>query len=220
MTARRDDDRRDGGFSLVELIVAMAVLSVVMIIVTNLFVTVLTTTKQANTARSAVGEASNAMTELTGVLRMGSPNAVAGSPTASPAIVSGTASSVTVTSYIATSATAPMPTQVSFSLVGTSLQETRTASVASGSLAVFTGTTTTRIPATGLNSLSFSYADASGAALTPDPIAGLSAAQRALVSTVTVTVTTANTTGTRSDPVVITSAVLLTNVALANAGAS
>lgn len=204
---------RDQGLSLVELLVAMGVLSIVMVVVTNLFITVSTATQSANAARSAMGQASNAMDELTRVIRMGTPNPVAGNSAPDPAIMAGTAGGLTVISYVDSNELTPKPTKVEFSLTAGVLQEKRTA-VASGSLAVFTGPETTRVVATGLTSVVFGYADADGAAITPSTFA-----QRALVRTVTVTVTAPNTTGRVSDPIVLTSTVLLTNSALADAAA-
>lgn len=218
MSPLRSAAPRDQGLSLVELLVAMGVLSIVMVVVTNLFVTVTAATQSANSARSAVGQASNAMDELARVIRMGTPNPSAGNTTPDPAIVAGTAGSLTVISYVDSAAQTPMPTKASFSFSSGVLQETRTASVASGSLAVFTGAVSTRTLASGLTSVVFGYAAADGTMLTPGT-SGLSAAQRALARTVTVTVTAPNTTGRTSDPIVLTSTVLLTNSALADAAA-
>lgn len=212
----RPSARSDEGLSLIELIVAMGVLSIVLIIVSNLFVTVSATTRAANTARSAVGQASNAMDELSRVIRMGSPNAVAGSPTSDPAVVAGTATSLTVLAYVDTSATTPVPTQVAFAVTSGALAETRTASAASGSFSVFTGAVTNRTVASGLTSVAFAYAASDGTPITPDPVSGLSLAQRTAVASVTVTVTAPN--GT--DPIVLTNTVLLTNVALNNGSGS
>lgn len=218
MRAEPPPRRGDEGFSLVELLVAMAVLSIVMVMVTNLFVTVTRATQSANVSRNAVGQASNAMDEITRTVRLASPNAVAGT-TPSPAVASGTSSTITVLTYVDTAAGSPMPTQVAFALNSGALQETRTASNPSGTFAVFTGAATTRTVASGLTSIAFGYADASGTAITPSGT-GLTAAQQAQVATVTVTVTAPSISGGTSDPIVLTSTVLLTNVALAAASAS
>lgn len=204
----------DEGLSLVELMIAMGVLSIVMVIVTNLFVTVVATTQAANAARSAVGQAGNAMDEIARVVRMGTSNAVSGNSTPDPAVVSGSGTALTVLSYVDTTASAPLPTKVAFTLDGGVLTEARTAFAASGSLAVITTAVTSRPVASGLTSVTFAYADSAGGALTPS-VSGLSDAQRALVTTVTVTVTGQNTSGRTDDPIVLTNTVLLTNAALA-----
>lgn len=209
-----DRARADEGLSLIELLVAMGVLSVVMVIVTNLFLTVVATTQAANTARSAVGQAGNAMDEITRVVRLGTPNAVSGSTTPAPAVVAGTPTALIVLSYVDTTSAAPLPTRVAFSLDSGVLTETRTAFTASGSLAVITSTQTTRTVASGLTSIAFAYADSSGTALTPSGT-GLSDPQRSRVTSVTVTVTVPNRSGRTDDPIVLSNTVLLTNVALA-----
>jgi Tfp pilus assembly protein PilV len=212
---------RDEGITLVEVLVAMVVISIVLLVVTNLFATVQSTTRAAISARNAVGQASNVMDELTRVIRMGTSTPVSGNATPSAAVVAGTPSTLTVTSYVDTSATAPMPTQVAFALSSGALQETRTASVASGSYAVYTGAQTTRTIGSGLTSIAFAYTDAGGAAITPSGTGStLTAAQRAAVATITVTVTAPNSSGRTNDPIVLTSAVLMTDVALANASGS
>lgn len=217
MLRRRIADHRmknDAGMSLVELLVAMGVLSIVMVIVTNLFVTVVATTQAANTARSAVGQAGNAMDEIARVVRMGTSNAVSGSSTPDPAVVSGTGTALTVLSYVDTTASAPLPTKVAFTVDAGVLTEARTVFLPSGSLAVIGSTTTSRQVASGLTSIGFTYADSAGRVLTP-AASGLSDGQRALVTTITVTVTAPNSSRGTDDPIVLSNSVLLTNVALA-----
>jgi len=213
--------RSDDGFTLVELLVAMAVLSVVLVIVANLFVAVSNTTRSATASRNAVGQASNAMDELARVVRLGTPLPVAGSSAPAAAVVSGSATALTVLSYVDTSATAPMPTQVAFELVSGALRETRTATTASGSYAVVNGPVTTRTVASGLASVAFAYSDSDGQPIVIAPGAsGLSDDQRTAVATITITITAANTTAGTSDPIVLTSSVLLINAALSNGSGS
>lgn len=220
-------DRRDEGLSLVELLVAMTVLAVVLLIVGNLFVTVTTATRAANSSRNAVGQASNSMDEIARVIRMGTPNPVVGSSVPAYAVSAGTASTITVLSYVDASSTAPTPSQVSFAVTSATgaLVETRTVAVASGSYSTFptTAPSTSRTVASGLTSIAFTYADSDGNPITPAGTGTptpLTDDQRKAVASVTVVVTAANTSLRTSDPIVLTSTVLLTNVALNNGSGS
>ena len=212
--------RRDEGMSLVELMVAMLVTGIVLAILGNLFVQVTSAATAANTARASVGTASTAMNAMAKVIRQASPNAIAASTTPDPAVVSGTANALTVYSYVDTSATAPAPTKVTYTVNSANyLVETRVAAVASGSYWGFTGATSTRTIAGPLTTTGpmFAYQDATGATL-PIAAGGLTAAQRAQVVAVAITVTVPNTVRGGSDPIVLTNTVVLQNVALAQGG--
>lgn len=219
---QRDPNRRDAGVSLIEMVVAAALLSLVLGIVGTLFVNISRTTGDARTTRSAMGVAQTTMNELRRVVRVATDNPIAGG--VDPAVVSATGSALTLYSFTDVPSTAspsspfsPAPTQVAFT-VGASgnLVETTTPATWNGTYWVFTGAATTRalpgpLMTTGAVPL-FTYLDPTGAAIVPGS-SGLTAAQRAAVASITITTTVSTTTqrGT-ADPVVLTDTVGLTNL--------
>ena len=185
----RDED----GMSLSELIVVMMVTGIVLAAVSTFFVNIAVVTTNANTATTRTNVAANIMNEMSKVIRTSSNNAIAGSDDPDPAIVSATASGLTVYSYVDTSPTAPAPTKVTFRVDSNGIVfEDRIKGSLSGSYYVFTGATTTRnlggpIIPTSL----FSYLDTGNATVIPGA-SGLTLAQRNTVASIQVVVTIAN----------------------------
>lgn len=183
----------DDGMSMVELIVVMMVSGVVLAIVGTMFVNVALVTSNANATTTRSNIAANIMNEMSKVIRTSSNNAIAGSDDPDPAIVTGTATALTVYSYVDTSATNPAPSKVTFRVDASgNVFEDRTPGTVSGSFYVFTGATTTRplggpMISTGL----FTYLDTSNKVIVP-AASGLTLAQRNLVASIKVTVTIAN----------------------------
>lgn len=218
-----DQDHRDAGVSLIEIMVAAALLSLVLGIVGTLFINISRTTGDARTTRSAMGVAQTTMNELRRVVRVATDNPVAGGAV-DPALVGAGASALTLYSFTdvpstvsPSSPSSPAPVQVAFTVdAGGNLVETRTPATWNAGYWVFTGASTTRtlpgpLVTTGPVPL-FTYLDPTGAAVVPAS-GGLTAAQRAAVASVTITTTVATTTqrGT-ADLVVLTDTVGMTNL--------
>jgi prepilin-type N-terminal cleavage/methylation domain-containing protein len=196
------------GMSLMELIVAIMVTSIVLAIVGSMFVNVAKITSNSSATTTRTGTAANVMNEISTVIRPAVNNPVAGNDDADPAIVSGTALALTIYSFVDASPAAPAPTKVAFRIDAQgNVVEDRWTAVASGAFWVFTGTVFTRTlggpvqsPA-GTDPL-FVYLDDLGAVLTPGT-SGLTLAQREAVASVRVTVNIANQPTTGSDPIVV-----------------
>ncbi|MBX3099273.1 MAG: prepilin-type N-terminal cleavage/methylation domain-containing protein [Salinibacterium sp.] len=212
---RRLDPDSENGVSLVELIVTMMVTGIVLTIVAAMFVNVAKVTADANGTNTRSSVAANVMNEMSKVIRVAANNATASSEDPDPAIVAGTASTLTVYSYVDTSPTAPAPTKVTFRVdANGNVWEDRVAGAASGSYWTFTGTSTSRnlgapITATTL----FTYLDQGGQTVVPGGT-GLTLAQRNSVASIKVTVTIANTPTLGSDPIVIINTVGMPNLLL------
>ena len=212
---RRLGPAAEAGVSLVELIVTMMVTGIVLTIVAAMFINVAKVTADANGTNTRTSVAANVMNEMSKVIRTAANNATASSEDPDPAIVSGTASALTVYSYVDTSPTAPAPTKVTFRVdTSGNVWEDRIAGAASGSYWVFTGTATSRnlgapITSAGL----FTYLDQAGQAVVPGGT-GLTLAQRNTISSIKVTVTIANNPTLGSDPIVIVNTVGMPNLLL------
>lgn len=207
----RDED----GMSLSELIVVMMVTAIVLAAVGTFFTNIAIVTTNANAATSRTNVAANIMNEMSKVIRTSSNNAIAGSDDPDPAIVSATASALTVYSYVDTSPTAPAPSKVTFRVDTNGVVfEDRIKGTLSGSYYVFTGATSTRnlggpIVPTSL----FTYLDTTSKPVTIGAT-GLTAAQRNTVASIQVVVTIANsstTGGTAPDAAQGNSPIILSN---------
>jgi len=214
--------KAEAGVSLVELIVVMFITSIVLAIVGSMFINVANVTSNANGTNTRNAVAANVMNAMTKVISTASNNAVSGQDDPDPAIVSGTASALTIISYVDTSPTNPMPTRVTYRVDSAGqVFEDRVAGVVSGSFFVFTGATTSRplggpIVSSGL----FTYLNKVGDVVTPGAT-GLSYAQRNTVASIRLNVVIANTTTTGTatgtngnDPVQITNTVGMPNLIL------
>ena len=214
----------ESGVTLIELVVAASILTLVLGMVSALFINISRTTNDARASRSAMGSAQTSMYELRRVLRVATDNTVAGGT--DPAVVSGSASSLTVYAFVDVNTTAtpsttvpsPQPSKVAFSVnAAGNLVETRTLGAWDGTYWTFGGTPTSRtlpgpLVIDGAKPL-FAYSDALNNPLTPDPTVGLSATQRAAVASVTVTTTVPNTSfNGAADPVQLTNTIGLTNL--------
>jgi prepilin-type N-terminal cleavage/methylation domain-containing protein len=207
--------RDERGMSLSELVVVMMVTAIVLAAVATFFTNIAIVTTNANAATSRTNVAANIMNEMSKVIRTSSNNAVAGDDDPDPAIVSATASALTVYSYVDTSPTAPAPTKVTFRVDATGIVfEDRIKGTLSGSYYVFTGATTTRnlggpIVATSL----FTYLDTDSKAV-PIGATGLTPVQRDSVASIKVEITIANNAvrgGTAPDPAKGNSPIILSN---------
>lgn len=212
LAAIRDDQ---SGLSLAEILIAMMLTSLILVMVTSMLISTSKLTTAASQTRSSNGAAANISNSITSVLRMATTLAKSSSAVPDPAIVAGTASSVTLYSYSNTNAANPAPVKVTFTLSSGTLTETRCTGVASGGFWTFGGcsATSTRTVGTGMTSDPlFTYRDANGTAYVIGT-GSLSATQRAAVGSITVNVRV-QASGTGTDPVIISSTVVLRNLGL------
>ncbi|MGN6742083.1 MAG: PulJ/GspJ family protein [Amnibacterium sp.] len=214
----------DGGYSLVELLVAMMVTGVVLAICGTFFANVARLTAAANTSRIATGQAALAIDAISAVVRVAADNPTSSTNT-DPAVVSGSPTSLTVTAWTNTDPTNPVPSQVTFTLGADGyLTATTIAGVASNGYFGFTGAVTThRVAGPFVTSGAapfFSYIDNTGALLL---LSGgtLSVDQRNAVTFISVTPTVAHTDAAgQNDPVVVSSAIGMPNLARSVDGAT
>ncbi|MCU1508799.1 MAG: hypothetical protein JWQ12_1064 [Glaciihabitans sp.] len=228
-SVRRRRDRAFGGsergISLVELLVAMLLLSIVLVLIGSMYATMQKTVGFAGAANNNLKRASLGMTEMSRVVRFAATNPVMGQPISDPAFVVAKIEQLTIYSYVDANASAPQPIKITFSLDGSRrLVESRFAaySVSNGywgfnsaaySTRVLTGTVLA--PATGELPL-FSYQTADGTLLTV-PAAGLSSTQTPTVAAVTITMKIKGETGT-SNPLILANTVGLPNLGLNRTG--
>lgn len=212
----------EAGVTLVELIVVMFITSIVLAIVGSMFINVANVTSNANGTNTRNAIAANVVNAMTKVISTASNNAVSGQDDPDPAIVVGTATTLTIITYVDTSPTNPTPTRVTYRVDSAGqVFEDRVASVVSGSFFVFTGATTSR-PLGGpvVSSGLFTYLNKAGDPVTPGAN-GLTYAQRNTVASIRLNVVIANSTTTGSatgtggnDPVQITNTVGMPNLIL------
>lgn len=205
----------EDGLSLVELLVAMMLTSIVLALVGSMFVNVALATSASNATTQRSGAASNTMNELVKVVRQGANNAVS-AQTTDPALVSATSTALTIYSFVDTSPTAPAPTKVAFRLDGTKLMEDRWTATNPSGYWVFTGSPTTRVigqslVTSGTDPL-FAYLDADGHAIGTPATTPLGLEQRKAVVSVQIIVTIANQTRAGSSPIILKNTVGMPNL--------
>jgi hypothetical protein len=185
----------DSGIGMVELLVSMMLSVVLLAMVATMFLGVARATTSAKASTEGSGVAGTVANGISRVIRSASPNAVAGQPTPDAAIIAGTPDALTLYSLTDTSATAPAPVRVRFTVVAGEVVEERWRATASGGYWTFgsAGADSTRrlggtvvAPAEGEDPL-FTYLDAAGSRVVPGS-AGLTPEQRKAVAAVKVTV--------------------------------
>lgn len=224
--------RDDHGFSLVELITAIALLALILAMATGLFISTTSSTGLAQSMDASTRVATNAMDEINRVLRVGTTVSVTGSATPRPAFVYAdreqlvVISNIDVDPYASVVTLPPKPTMVRFRLDGgRQLWEDRAAPTASSTYWVFpavmgTPDSTRSLGGTILASTAgqdpfFSYFDSTNAPLTVPTSGGLTPTQLAQIASVKVTLRIRANSAKNGNPVVITNTVLLPNVAVA-----
>jgi hypothetical protein len=230
----------DEGISVVELLVATVVSTMLLSLVAAMFVQITRVTGDGQSTQKATGIASTVMTEVAGVVRQATQ--VATSSTATEGAVVGGVSSVCagasgststcliVDTYsnvtVAPSQQGVAPVRVVFSVSGTgNLVEKRYNAVLAGGYYGFATSPvlSTRtvggpvdVTGTGTSAL-FVYWDASGTQVDPGA-GGLTAAQAATVTDVTVNVSVTNPLSRGADPVLLSNRIAMPNVAIVNGG--
>lgn len=209
------------GLSFTEVMVAMLLTLVLFAMVGGMFVQVAKLTTAAGQTRDSNGNASNIANEVNSVVRVATNLAKLNSTVPDTAVVDGTRSSLTVYSLVDTSATAPAPTKVTITLdAAGKVTETRCTGSLSGNYFTFGSCTATStrvlgigvLAPTGVTDQLFTYRDVNDAPIVIGT-ASLTAAQRALVSSITVTVRTQPANST-TRPVIVSNTVVLRNIGL------
>lgn len=219
---------RDGGITLVELLVSMMLLGLIMAMLSGLY---LSATRAVSFGQSMDGStrvASNAANELSQVLRFATPLKVTGVAAPSPAFVAAGRESVTFYSNVDVDAAASVavlptkPTRVKFEINSArALIESRWTATAAGTAWVFAAPTTTanrsidlgsRYLAPGSGAPLFSYLDAAGAAITPPLTGSMAAADLARITAVRITVRLQGTSGNSAGPVIVENTIALPNL--------
>lgn len=217
---KRLNGAAEDGLSLVELLVAMMLTSIVLALVGTMFVNVALATSASNATTQRSSAAANTMNELVKVVRQGANNAVSGQ-TVDPALVSASSTALTLYSFVDTSPTAPAPTKVAFRMDGTNLVEDRWTATNPSGYWVFTGSASTKVIGSGVVTNGtdplFAYLGADGKAVGSAGTA-LTVDQRKLVTSVQITVTIANQTRAGASPIIIKNTVGMPN--LTTSGAS
>lgn len=205
--------RDERGISLVELLIAMGLFTVLLAIVGGTFVSITRATTFAAARDQNTRSAQNGMNELMRQFRGAADNPVANAAD-DPAFQVATPTSVTMWSLVATGRDA-VPQVVTFSVTNGSLVETITPSRASGSYYVQGTIPTQRTLLDGVTAAPtggtplFTYLAADGS-----PVGGggaLTLAQRSMVRSVTITLTVANTRSALSNGIVLQNTVGLPN---------
>jgi hypothetical protein len=195
--------------------VAMMITGIVLAICGTFFANVAKLTAASNSSRDATGQAALALDAIGSVVRVAADNATSATTTA-PAVVAGTAASLTVTAWTDTDSADPAPSLVTFSIGADGyLTRTTISGVAVDGYYIFTGALSSKRiggPFVTVGAAPFfSYLDNTGTLL---PLGGqLSTTQRTAVTFVGVTATVAHRDAAgESDPVVVTSAIGMPNL--------
>ena len=129
----------DEGLSIVEMIVAMMIAAIVLAICGTFFANVAKLTAASSSSREATGQAALALDAIGSVVRVAADNAVSAVNT-DPAVVVGTASSLTITAWTNTGSANPAPSLVTFSIDADGyLTQTTISGVAVNGYFTFTG---------------------------------------------------------------------------------
>jgi type II secretory pathway pseudopilin PulG len=159
---------RDAGISLVELLISMLLLGVVMTMVSGLYMSASSTLRQAQALTGNTRQASNAMNEVSRVIRAATENPVSGQPLNDPALEQATPEALTLYAYVNLGMSTQQPLKIQLALdANRRLVETRWAStVSSGGYFTFSSTPfSTRIIAETVapsGTALFSYRDGAG----------------------------------------------------------
>lgn len=207
----RDDDR---GLTIVELMVSMMITSIVLALIASMFINVARITSVANATTQRSSIAGNTMDEVSRVIRTATTNAVATSVDPEPALVSATATALTLYSFVDAAPAAPAPTKVTFRFDNGYLIEDRILATDSNGYWSYSGAVSSRtlggpFDLTGGDPF-FTYLNSAGTAIT----VGSDIAQRKLVASIRVTVRITNLPAAGNDPIIVINTVGMPNLKL------
>lgn len=222
--AHRDDRDGDRGMTLLELVVAMAISSILIALIVSMFTSASRSVYDQEAAIENSRLASVAMNEVTRIMRAGTEIPVSGSANNTPVFAFAGAERIVMHSFIdAVSATDPAPVRVEFSRnADNELVETRwDAYHASAAYWSFRTTSTyartiarSLLPPQGARPL-FTYFDKDNVALTPASGASLTTAQIRNIAAVQITMQVQGDASGRVAPVVVQNLVGLPNLGVA-----
>lgn len=215
----RDASSREAGLTLVELLIAIALTTVIAGLAVSLFVTGTHSVSLAQSIDGGTRQASNGMNQVARMIRAATPdpyaNPIVGQPQSDPAVISASTQAITFYAYVNLSG-GEAPVMVTYSVSNGILQETQYAATTTvpgvnGHWDFVTAATLTRklcnsIPST---VTVFRYFNKAGTELLPANLTDV--ASRAAITSVQVTITI--------QPTGAASAVTLTNtIGMANVG--
>lgn len=182
---RLEAARADEGISLIELMVAAFLSTLIMAAISTMFIVVAKQTVASQGTRLSTADASNIVNVVSTTIRASINNAVEGSDVPDPAIVSGTSSAVVVISYTDAGPSFETPLQIRYQIVGGRMTEDRWQPSLVNGYAVFPAVTTTPYQSRTLGNVVvntaleplFRYYNSTGTELIPGST-GLSLAQR------------------------------------------
>jgi len=182
---RLDAARNEEGITLIELMVAAFLSTLVMVAICSMFIVVAKQTVTSQGIRLSTADASNITNVVSTTIRASINNAVQGSDTPDPAIVSATPSALVVISYTDAGPSFQTPLQIRYQIVGGRMTEDRWKPTIVSGYAVFPAVTTTPYQTRTLGNVVvntaaeplFRYYNSSGTELVPSA-AGLSLTQR------------------------------------------
>ncbi|EAR25716.1 hypothetical protein A20C1_07548 [marine actinobacterium PHSC20C1] len=187
--------RDEAGVTLSELIVTIALMSMLLAMVMTIFVTFTKTFAEERSATSNTAGATVAMNELTRVIRSGTENPVAASTLNDPVFSYAGTERVVLQAYLDTDAANPKPVKVEFLITAdrTLVEKRWNAQLQASGYFTFQTTaasqrTVVRQISTGTTSV-FRYFDDSNTELTPPAGGTLTLAQRRVVAAVKVSMT-------------------------------
>lgn len=189
---RLDAARKEDGISLIELMVASFLSLLILVAVCSMFIMVAKQTVVSQGTRLSTADASNIVNVVSTTIRASINNAVAGTDTPDPAIVSATSSALVIISYTDAGPSFQTPLQIRYQIVGGRMTEDRwKPSIVSG-YAVFPPVNQTPYQSRTLGNVVvntsaeplFRYFDTTGAEQVPSS-SGLSLTQRQATTSVT-----------------------------------
>jgi len=184
--------RSEEGITLVELMVAAFLSTLIMVAMSAMFIIVAKQTVASQGTRLSTADASNIVNVVSTTIRASINNAVQGTDTPDPAIVSGTSNAVTVISYTDAGPSFQTPLQIRYRIVSGRMTEERWKPTMVSGYAVFPATSITPYQTRALGNVVvntaleplFRYYNAAGTELVPDPTTGLSLTQRQAAASV------------------------------------
>jgi hypothetical protein len=136
-------NRADEGVSIIELMVAAFLSTLILVAISTMFIVVAKQTVASQGTRLSTADASNIVNVVSTTIRASINNAVLGQDTPDPAIVSGTPSSIVVISYTDAGPSFQTPLQIRYQIVGGRMTEDRWKPSIVQGYAVFPAVTTT-----------------------------------------------------------------------------
>lgn len=228
--ALRSRHRDDRGLGLPELLVTMALMSIVSVVVVTLFVSVTRAFNRDTTATDNTNSASIGMNELTRVLRAGTEIRRSANPVNLPVFITATHSSVEMHAFLDTNSASPRPVKIAFTLnAAGELVETRYAAIASSdpywtfsgaaqSTRVIARNVSPSVPTpTGTAMPLFTYVDVNGDPMTP-ATGSFSESERAAIAAVAVSIEVQSSATGTAKPVRLENTVGIPNLSFSRLG--